>query len=457
MSVLQSGVNNAQPDELFNFTHGVDVDYRLAKQEVAVQKAWLQGLQKLGYFSVEEVSAIETTLDKAVKAIQDGSFKWVIRDEDIHMHLERFVTEHHGELGKKMHVGRSRNDLIATTLRLYVADEADLMAQQIGRFVQVLATKAESLMDVLIPGMTHLQHGQPVRLAHVILAHAQAFKRDVAQFQAVKANALAEMPQGAAALGGTPLEMDLPEMAKSLGFSAPAANSYDAVGNRDFILQLLSALAQLGVHFGRLAEDCMYWSATPVGLIKLPPRWSTGSSIMPNKRNPDVPELTRARSAHMIAAQADGFILMRTVPTSYGSDLHELKKVIMRSLDEATACLSVWPGFVEEMQVNEQRAEDILNQGHILATELADALAANGVPFRDAYKIVAEGVKEADELKLQVHMLPDDVLNRIIQAHGHMPLKDGFQTTPEAAVERRNQPGGTSRAQVQVQLKALKA
>lgn len=455
MSVLQSGVNNAQPDELFEFTNGVDVDCRLAKQEVAVQKAWLNGLALLGYFAADEVRAIEATLDEAVASIEAGTFVWNVRDEDIHMHLENFVTKRHGELGKKMHVGRSRNDLIATTLRLYVADETARVAAEVETLVQALVAKAETLVDVLIPGMTHLQHGQPVRFAHVLLAHAQGFRRDIASLHAARTTALAEMPQGAAALAGTPLPMDLAAMAKRLGFAAPAANSYDAVGNRDFMLQTLSALAQLGVHLGRLAEDTMYWSATPVGLIKLPPRWSTGSSIMPNKRNPDVPELTRAHSAHMIGAQADGYMLMRTVPTSYGSDLHELKGVVMRSLDCATKCLSVWPGFVTEMQVNPQRAEDILHQGHILATELADALAAEGVPFRDAYKIVAAWVKDADAQGVQVHQLPLEAMNKAITELGHKPMQ-GFETSFEKAVERRSQTGGTARARVLEQLAALK-
>lgn len=456
MPVLQSKLNTAQPDALFAFTHGIPQDKRLARQEVAVQLAWLHGLAALpNMFTKKDVKAIETVLAEALAAIEADRFVWTIRDEDIHMHLERYVTERCGEIGKKMHAGRSRNDLIATTLRLYVRDSL----RQIGTALQPLLTalidQAEQQIDVIIPGATHLQHGQPVRLAHVLLGHAEAFRRDSLRLEAAAQAAVAVMPLGAAALAGTPLPIDLRAIAKELGFGAVPRNSYDAVGDRDFMLEALSALALLGTHLSRFAEDCVYWSATPVGLLKLPTAWSTGSSIMPNKRNPDVAELTRGRGAHLIGALMDGLALVRTVPTSYGSDLHEMKKVLMHSLDETSACLAVWPPFVSALTFDNGRAQALCQQGHILATEIADALVEQGAAFRDAYRAVAMLVQEAEAQKLQVHELPLETVNRVLRGQ-NLPSRNAFRFDTKTAVERRNQPGGTAKRQVMAALKALR-
>ncbi len=333
MPVLQSKLNTTQPDALFTFTHGIPQDKRLARQEVAVQQAWLHGLASLpNMFTKKQVKTIETALAEALTDILADRFVWNIRDEDIHMHLERFVTERCGELGKKMHAGRSRNDLIATTLRLFVRDSLLDIRAELLPLLTTLIDQAEQQIDVVIPGATHLQHGQPVRLGHVLLGHAEAFRRDWLRLESTANAAVAVMPLGAAALAGTPLPIDLTAIARELGFTAVPRNSYDAVGDRDFMIEALSALALLGTHLSRFAEDCVYWSATPVGLLKLPTAWSTGSSIMPNKRNPDVAELTRGRGAHLLGALMDGLALVRTVPTSYGSDLHQMKKVMAQAL-----------------------------------------------------------------------------------------------------------------------------
>jgi argininosuccinate lyase len=262
------------------------------------------------------------------------------------------------------------------------------------------------------------------------------------------------MPLGAAALAGSPLALDYAAMAAALGFAGPCRNSYSAVGNRDFILNALNALSLLAVHLGRLSEDCIYWSATPVGLLKLPQAWSTGSSIMPNKRNPDVPELTRGKAAHIIGAQTNGHMLVRTVPTSYGSDLHELKQVFIRAADEAEACLKVWPPFITEAVFSDEAAQRLLNQGHVLATEIADALTAGGAPFRDAYKAVKALVDLAEAEGCQVHELALDDVNRALDALGLQPLA-AYDFTPEKAVERRDCPGGTARGRVETVLGKL--
>lgn len=448
MSVLQSKRNAAQSDVLFAFTHGIYQDRRLAMQEIAVQKAWLRGLAALpDMFTTKEVKAIEAALDAAGAEIVAGTFAWSIRDEDIHMHLERYVTERCGELGKKMHAGRSRNDLIATTLRLYIHDILHAVDADIAAVIAALADQATRQIDVIIPGATHLQHGQPVRLSHVLLGHAEAFRRDRNRCAVAAASAMATMPLGSAALAGTPLPLNLKQMATTLGFKTAPRNSYDAVGDRDFMLEALSVFALLGTHFSRLAEDCIYWAATPVGLLKLPPAWSTGSSIMPNKRNPDVPELTRGRGAHALGALTDGFALVRTVPTSYGSDLHELKKAVMNAADEMQACLTIWPHFITAANFDAKRAAELCQQGHILATEIADALVTDGAAFRDAYKAVAGLVEQAENLGVQVHELPLATVNATLGVHNLTPRQD-YKFNPKTAVERRQQPGGTAKKRV---------
>ncbi len=456
MPILQSKLNETQPDALFDFTHGIPQDRRLVRQEVAVQSAWLHGLASLpGMFKQADVRKIELALQEALKSILAGTFVWTVRDEDIHMHLERYVTERCGDLGKKMHAGRSRNDLIATTLRLYVRDELAALTVKLLSMLTALADLAERQIDVIIPGATHLQHGQPVRLAHVILGHAEGFRRDLDRMQSGAQTAMAVMPLGAAALAGTPLPINLKSIAQELGFAAPPRNSYDAVGDRDFMLEALNALALLGTHLSRLAEDCVYWAATPVALLKLPKAWSTGSSIMPNKRNPDVAELTRGRGAHLIGALMDGLSLVRTVPTSYGSDLHEMKKVLMSALDEANACLTVWPPFIAALQFDSARADQLCRQGHILATEIADALVSDGAAFRDAYQAVAALVQQAETAGVQVHELPLARVNEVLRERKLAVRKD-YSFSYLQAVERRSQAGGTAQKQIKIALKALR-
>ena len=453
MTVLQT---IEQPDALFDFTNGIAVDRRLAKQEARVQAAWMRALVGIGLVTADEAHSVESVLAEAVASIEAGTFAWNVRDEDIHMHLERFVTDRLGDVGKRMHLGRSRNDLIATTLRLYVADRMNELHALLKPVVAALGGQARATIDIIVPGLTHLQHGQPVRLAHVLLGHAWDFVDDLQRLAHASAYAHETMPLGAAALAGSPLALDYAGMAAELGFATPCRNSYSAVGNRDFILNALNACALLAVHLGRLSEDCIYWSATPVGLLKLPPAWSTGSSIMPNKRNPDVPELTRGKAAHILGAQTDGHVLVRTVATSYGSDLHELKQVFIRAADEAEACLKIWPHFIAEAVFPDEAAKRLLNQGHVLATEIADALTADGAPFRDAYKAVKTLVELAEAEDCQVHELDLDDVNRALDSLKLQPFA-GYVFTPEKAVERRDCPGGTARARVEEALAALSA
>ncbi len=453
MGILTNQRNAERPKALFEFTQGVDVDARLASHEVRVQKAWAKALAQARILDADEAAKISGALDEALSLIRAGGFEWRVEDEDVHMNLERFVTEKAGSLGKKMHTGRSRNDLIATTLRLFVHASVSETAQAVRQLALALVQRAEKDLDVLVPGLTHVQHGQPIRHGHVLAGHAWAFARDLERLQIAATRALAAMPLGAAALAGTTLELDFSKLARDLGFASPCLNSYDAVGDRDFMIEAIDAFASVALHLSRLSEDCIYWSSTAVGLVKLPKDWSTGSSIMPNKRNPDVPELTRGKSAHVIAAATNAHALVKALPTSYDSDLHELKGVYLRAFDQLGECLAVFPYFVAGLEPDPAKAERLLKTGHILATEVADELARNGVPFREAYAQVAALVERAEAQGVQIEDLgQSDWAKHAPKLPADFPKKLGARS----AVERRSAPGGTSLAQAQAGIAALK-
>jgi len=442
--VLQSQRNAARAAALFDFTHGIDVDRRLAAQETAVQTAWARALARAGLLSAHDAQQVGSAMDEARRLMEVGEFDWQIADEDIHMNLERFVTQRHGTLGKRMHVGRSRNDLIATTLRLFVRDACSDVRRAAAGLGLALTNRAAAFTDTIVPGMTHLQHAQPIRLGHAFAAHAFSLSRDLSALDRAAQNAVLAMPLGAAAMAGTTIPIDLSALARDLGFRNPPQNAYDAVGDRDFMLDALNACATLALHLSRISEDVIFWSSSPVGLLRLPPAWSTGSSIMPNKRNPDVPELVRAKSAHIMACVTDGFMLMKALPSSYDSDMHELKRVLLRSVDDTLSSLGALTPFTAGLEVNSSRAAALLSHGHLLATELADELARQGVPFRDAYAKIAALVEQAEAKHVQIHELPE--------ARAILP-----DLSFESAVERRKASGGTARAPLTAALASLRA
>ena len=452
MSVLTTKYQPTKSDLLASFTNGVRPDKELFAQEIQVQKAWASGLAEIGVLSGDELPKILAALELASDQIKTDAFEWREADEDIHMNLERFVNDQTDGLGKKMHAGRSRNDLIATTLKLHVADSAAEIQILIQELVDKMVTLAEQNLDVIIPGMTHLQNGQPVRWSHALLGHVWAFKRDLKKFKATQDNALAVMPLGSAALGGTTLDIDLAALAHALGFQSPPVNSYDSVGERDAIIDFLQASAHFGAHLSRLAEDIIYWSSAPVGLVQLSPQWSTGSSIMPNKRNPDVAELTRAKAALWIGDAHGVLTLVKGLATCYASDLHESKLPYLRVVNDLKLTLNVFGNFLAELTVNKQRASELLNQGHILATELANHLTDLGVPFREAYGIVAGLVELAESKKIQVHQLTIGDVSALTNK-----IEASFlnELTFESSVENRRYPGGTARAQVVAQIQKL--
>lgn len=453
MTVLSTARQPEKSELLASFTNGVKPDQELYVQEINVQKAWAVGLCEIGILTSKELTLIEDALSKAFVLMEGRNFDWREEDEDIHMNLERFVNDQTNGLGKKMHAGRSRNDLIATTLKLHIAQSANEISAQIESLISAMTTLAEKNLDVIIPGMTHLQNGQPVRWSHALLGHAWAFKRDLKKIKNSADNALAVMPLGSAALAGTTLPMDLNSLATRLGFNSPSMNSYDSVGERDSVVDFMQAGAHFGMHLSRLAEDIIYWSSAPVGLIQLSPDWSTGSSIMPNKRNPDIAELTRAKSSLWMGDASGVMTLIKGLATCYASDLHETKIPYLRMVKDIKLTLNVFTPFVAELSVNKMKAKELLNQGHILATELANHLTAEGAPFREAYGVVAGLVELAESKKLQVHELSLKDIQTLT-----MGISSEFlnELTFEATVEKRKFAGGTSLEQVKKQIQLLK-
>lgn len=452
MSVLTTKLQPTKSDLLSSFTNGVRPDQELYRQEIAVQKAWAMALGDIGILTSKELTLIQDALLKASELMADGKFIWREVDEDIHMNLERFVNEETQGLGKKMHAGRSRNDLIATTLKLHVADSSMEIIDLLKKLIESVVRLADKYTDVIIPGMTHLQNGQPVRWSHALLGHAWAFKRDIEKLLNVKERATSCMPLGSAALAGTTLHINLKAVADTLGFDSPAPNSYDSVGERDSIIDFLQASAHFGTHLSRLAEDIIYWSSAPVGLVELSPEWSTGSSIMPNKRNPDIAELARAKASLWIGDSHGVMTLIKGLATCYASDLHESKIPYLRIVNDLKLTLKVMEPFVAELKINKSRAKILLNQGHILATEFANHLTDKGVPFRDAYALVAMLVELADSKKVQVHELSFKEINHITEIFEEKFLQDlDFEST----VEVRKGAGGTSLQSVKQQIRSL--
>lgn len=440
MKVLNTSLSSNGNDLLFEFTQGIDVDARLYKQEIRVQKAWAQALLAAGFLTADEVTKISSCLDNAQELMDSGRFEWRILDEDIHMNLERYMTENIGDLGKKIHLGRSRNDLIATTLRHFVRDQIAEIETLTQGMTLAIQNKCMEWLDILIPGMTHLQFGQPIRLGHAFAAHGYALKRDLKRLEFNRSECMEYSPLGSAAFAGTHANIDLKKLASTLEFKNPPQNSYDSVGDRDFILSTLNSFSLLATHLSRYCEDVMYWSSTGVSVLGLPKDWSTGSSIMPNKRNPDVPELVRARMSRVIAASTSGMTLVRSVVPSYGSDLHELKRTFLMALDELKTCLTILVPFSSGLTCDEKRAQELLNSGHILATDIANSLAKTST-FREAYQQLSQMVKDANLAGVQVHELFKDTPHAV---------------TFEQSVENRNQDGGTSRAQAQKSIENLK-
>jgi argininosuccinate lyase len=402
---LWTGRFSGQLDETADLLNAsITFDYRLAEVDVQGSMAWARALGHAKLLTEAEVRQILDGLGEIQKEFEIDSFVYQSGDEDIHTAVERRLTEIIGPLGGKLHTGRSRNDQVATDFRLWVMGKIEQIDGLIGGLQSALAARAERDIDVVLPGYTHLQQAQPVLLGHWWLSHFWALQRDRTRFQ----NLLAEtcvMPLGSAALAGTGFDIDRFALAEDLGFERPSPNSLDAIADRDFAAEFLFCAAMLGVHLSRLAEQLILFSTREFGFVTLADEFSTGSSIMPQKKNPDPLELARAKSGFLTGRLMGLLATLKALPSAYDKDLQEDKPAVFDAADVLELLLPVLSGVVDTLTVHADRMESQIDW-QMLATDLADYLVRKGVPFREAHHAVGSAVKAAEKQGLALPDLP---------------------------------------------------
>jgi argininosuccinate lyase len=398
---MWSGRFDRGPDELFDqFQRSFSFDRRLLSYEIAVDRAWAHAIERAGILTSSEVQKLFMALDEIERRASDDP-TWLDAAansgaEDIHHFVEMALIEKLGPLGAKLHTGRSRNELIATDFRLFIKDAVAEMRAALTALIVALVDQAERNIGTAMPGMTHMQHGQPILFAHFLLAHTEAIERDAARFAGASASANV-CPMGSGALAGCAFAIDRAALAHELGFSRATANSLDAVSDRDFALEYLFAIATLGTHLSRLAEDFVLFASQEFGFISLPDEYATGSSLMPQKKNPDAWELTRGKTGRLVGALVSLLVTMKGLPTSYQRDLQEDKEPVFAAHDQALALVRVAAGNIAATRVNAARMRELASDPALLATDAADYLVRKGVPFRTAHEIVGKILRDAEK------------------------------------------------------------
>ena len=430
------------------YTASVGFDRRLARVDIRASAAHAAMLAAVGVISAEDRDLIERGLAQVLAEIDAGTFQWQLALEDVHMNVERRLTEIAGEAGKRLHTARSRNDQVATDLRLYLREEVDLLVQRIQALQQALVDLAGLHSDTVMPGYTHLQVAQPVVFGHHLLAYVEMLERDRERLLDARKR-INRLPLGSAALAGTTFPIDRERVARELQFEGLCQNSLDAVSDRDFAIEFCAAAAIVMVHLSRLAEELVLWLSPGFGFIGLPDRFTTGSSIMPQKRNPDVAELARGKCGRMIGHLVALLTLVKGQPLAYNKDNQEDKEPVFDAVDTLHASLRAFAEMVPGIQVNGQAMLQALVQGHATATDLADYLVRRGVAFRDAHEAVARAVRLAAARGCALSDLPLADLRALAPQIG----EDVFQVlTVQGSVAARDHVGGTAPAQVAAQV-----
>jgi argininosuccinate lyase len=439
-------------DRLVNaYTTSVPFDWRLYPYDIAGSIAHARMLAKQGIIIDKDAETIVNGLTAIQREVEGGEFQFKPELEDIHMNIEARLMEMVGEVGGKLHTARSRNDQVALDMRLFVRDAIDTTLTQIEDLQRVLIAQAEANKKVVIPGYTHLQRAQPVLLAHHLLAYFEMFKRDVARFNDCLGRTDV-MPLGSGALAGVAYDVDREFLAKELGFDAISANSLDAVSDRDFVLEYLAAASLCMMHLSRLAEELINWSSAEFGFIELDEAYATGSSIMPQKKNPDVAELARGKAGRVYGNLMALLTTMKALPLAYNRDLQEDKEALFDSVETLLSTLEVFTGMLKTLKVNAVNAKRALEGGYILATDLADYLVKKGRAFRTAHEIVANLVSYAIENNKPLSKLT------LAEYKKFSPLfeDDVFSITIESSLSARDITGGTAPKQVAKALAAAK-
>ena len=430
------------------FNNSIAFDWRMAEVDIRGSLAWAKALAQAGTLSAEEASQICTGLEEVLAEVQSGTFVIEPADEDVHTAVERRLTERIGPVGGKLHTGRSRNDQVATDFRLWLMEEIDHLDGLLRGVQSALLERAETDLGILMPGYTHLQRAQPILLSHWWLAHFWPLARDRERLAQVRART-AVLPLGSGALAGTPFPVDRARLAEELGFASISPNSLDAVSDRDFAAEFLFIAALVGVHLSRLSEMLILFSSAEFGFVELSDTYATGSSLMPQKKNPDTLELTRGKAGALIGRLTGLLATLKGLPSAYDKDLQEDKLPVFEAADTLNLMLPVMSGLLRTLKVRPENMRQALDPA-LLATDLADYLVQRGVPFREAHGLIGQVVRRAQERGVALDQLSLADLQSISPVFA-ADVNQVFDF--QASANRRSVPGGTARGAVQVQIK----
>lgn len=433
------------------FTASLPYDYRLLPYDLAGSRAHLAMLADQGILSQKEAGLIGKGLKEIQKEWEQGRLSFPLEDEDVHMFVEKRLIQKIGPAGGKIHTARSRNDQVALDLRLYLRDRIQSLRQELNTLQRALLNVAKTQGLLILPGYTHLQRAQPVLLGHHLLAYLEMFCRDQQRLKEIlgRVNVL---PLGSAALAGTSFPIDRGRVARELGFAQISANSMDAVSDRDFVIEFLSAAALLMMHYSRMAEELILWSGSEFHFIEISDAFCTGSSIMPQKKNPDVPELIRGKTGRVYGHLIGMLTVMKALPLSYNRDLQEDKEPVFDTVETLMNCTRLLARLWPKMKFNAQSMEEATQTGYLLATDLADYLVRKGLDFRSAHHIVGTIVAHAQERGMELKDIPLSVLKTF-----HLIFEEDVSTVLNlrSAMSQRDSQGGTAPRQVQKALKIM--
>ena len=440
-------------DKVNDFNSSISFDARLYRQDITGSIAHATMLGEQGIIAKEEAEKIVTTLKTLLEEIKEGKVEFTKDSEDIHMNMEVLLTQRIGATGKRLHTARSRNDQVALDFRLFVKDEIPVIVGMLLDLEKALLRQAESNLDAIMPGYTHLQRAQPITFAHAMMAYANMFRRDITRLEDCRAR-LDESPLGSGALATSTHPVDRFRTAELLGFSKPMDNSLDGVSDRDFAIEFLSACSILMMHLSRFSEELILWCSWEFQFITLDDAYATGSSIMPQKKNPDVAEIMRGKVGRVYGDLTAMLTILKGLPLTYNRDLQEDKEPFLDADHTLSTSLELMAGMMKALRFDEVRMARALTAGFLNATELADYLVTKGIPFREAHHITGSAVALAEGKNLSLEALPLDALQGLCDRIG----PDVFDVLEyRAAVARRNAPGGTGPLSVARQLEKMKA
>lgn len=438
---------------VLRYTQSVSFDKRMAMADIQGSLAHAAMLAKCGVISEQDLADIRRGMATITDEIKTGKFLWQLELEDVHLNIEARLTALIGDAGKRLHTGRSRNDQVATDIRLYLRGEIDEIIRLLDHLQEVLVAQAHKEYNTIMPGFTHMQVAQPVTFGHHMLAYVEMFERDRERMSDLR-HRVNRSPLGAAALAGTTYPIDREYSAKLLGFEAVAQNSLDAVSDRDFGIEFTSAASLIMVHISRLSEELVYWISQPFSFVKLPDRFTTGSSIMPQKKNPDVPETARGKCARVVGDLISMAMLMKGLPLAYNKDLQEDKEPVFDAIDTVKDTLRAFIEMMAGVVPNREQMRKAAAAGYPTATDLADYLTRRGVPFRTAHDIVGRVVRHASEAGCDIAELSLDDL----RSYSDVITNDVYKVlTLEGSVAARNHVGGTAPNQVLKQVERWEA